>query len=191
MADIAARPLLLGKYLLLSTAARDPKLHATALGVLAAILERYNDREGCARPGATRLAKDTGRTRRNCQHAVELLIAQGYLDVERGNRRANKYRPQMEKGVPMLAKTSVAGDTKLASPATPQLASPTTPEPFKGIHSRIPLKGRDSGISEPAAGAAVPQPYPSPSGKAHTKRSQKVTGTATASGSPNYRDIPK
>lgn len=152
---------LLSKFQLLATAARDPKLTASALGVLSAVLERYNDREGCARPGAGRLAKDTGRTRKTCQVAAELLITLGYLNVARGNRRANRYTPNFQRGVNLLAKSSVTLDSTLALEATPQVALSPTPEPIKGIHLRNPLMGEMlRGASDTAAGASYPAPHP-------------------------------
>lgn len=161
MTHVPDKSALLNKFLLLATAARDSRLSATALAVLAVILERYNDREGCARPGAGRLAKDTGRTRRNCQYAVEQLVDAGYVTAIRGNRKANRYHPQFHLGMALLGRTSVASDTRLASIPTLPLASPATPEPIEGFHLRNPSMGdRVRGTSESAASAAVPAPLP-------------------------------
>lgn len=152
---------LLSKYLLLVTATRDSRLTASALAVLAVILERYNDREGCARPGAGRLAKDTGRTRRTCQLSVELLIELGYITTQRGIRKANHYYPRFERGIGLLAKTGVTNDAALALPSTLALASSITPEPIEGILLRNPSMGRGGRDRQPAADAAVPMPHPS------------------------------
>lgn len=142
---------LLAKYLLLATATRDTRLTASALAVLAAILERYNDREGCARPGASRLAKDTGRTRRTCQLSVELLIELDFMTAQRGNRKANRYFPQFERGVGLLSKTGVAPDATLASPITLAIASCITHEPIEGILLRNPSIERGGSARERAA----------------------------------------
>ena len=152
---------LLAKYLLLVTATRDTRLTASALAVLAAILERYNDREGCARPGAGRLAKDTGRTRRTCQLSVELLIELGYMTTQRGVRKANHYYPRFERGIGLLTKTGFTQDATLASPITLAIASSFTPEPIEGILLRNPSMERGRSDRQPAADAAVPMPHPS------------------------------
>lgn len=152
---------LLAKYLLLSTATRDTRVTASALAVLAAILERYNDREGCARPGANCLAKDTGRTRRTCQLSVELLIELDFVTVHRGKQKANRYFPRFERGVGLLSKTSVMPNATLASETTLAIASSITPEPIEGILLRNPSIERGRSAREPAADAAVPVPHPS------------------------------
>lgn len=146
---------LLGQYLLLRNACVDGRLAAGDLGVLAVLIEHYNRREQCARPGLDRIADISGRSRSTVVECVKRLEHLGYVLVERDSTRVNRYalslpesgawpaptRPPRRGGPTSSAGTTSAGTTgahtpelvvpaRTTSPAgTPQLVVPAGPEP--------------------------------------------------------------
>ncbi len=96
-------PLLLRKYLLLSTFVREPAATIADAAVLSALVERFNDTTGAAWPSLSTLARDCGRDRRTVQRSLQRLVRAGLVTVtQHGTRTAsNHYAPRFEAGVPM------------------------------------------------------------------------------------------
>ena len=162
---------LLAKHLLLATACRDSRLTAAALAVLAVLIERFNAKEGGARPSFSGLARDTKRSRKTCERAVSLLVLSGYVSFESGSRnRANRYKPLFQKGKRLSDVPVVAGDDRKVSSSVskgivktvPYVSSSATMESTQGSTSWILEVDDGAGAAALAAGAAdAPAPAPS------------------------------
>ena len=175
---------LLAKHLLLATACRDPQLTAAALAVLAVIIERFNEKEGEARPSFLGLARDTKCSRKTCERAVSLLLQSGYIEVESGSRnRTNRYKPSFQKGKRLSDVPIVAGDDRKVSSSVskgivknvPDVSSSVTMESTQGSAQRILEVDDGAGAAALAAGAAD-APAPSPSLRAEFMALEKRGG---------------
>ena len=156
---------LLDKHRLMIRATRHPAITVSALAALSVIVERYNAAEGCARPGLTRMGKDTGMTKLSMLRGVQLLEKLGLIEIERRGRRANRYKinPQTEV---CIDQTGISSDTRLVSAQIPKLVSAVIPESTEGIHYRIPDSGWTgagaAALAADAADAAAAAPAPDP-----------------------------
>ena len=102
----------------LEAIAGDRSMPRLALAVAILIATRYlNNKTGRAWPGVDRLAQELRATRRNCQHALDRLVAAGWLLRERGGGRklSNVYRLNSVTGDAVNAVNSVVGDPETAS----------------------------------------------------------------------------
>lgn len=131
----ADKPLLLAKYLLLSTAALRPDSTPADLAVLAALLERFNEADGYSRPSLQTLADDTGRDRMTVQRSIRRLVKAGLILVESGSRTiANRYRPCFEVGARMRLQGRRTDAPTGRRKQVLEVGAPVRPEPIPRTH---------------------------------------------------------
>ena len=106
----------------------DPALNATALRVLCA-LGTYTDDNGWCFPKQSSLADDLGIGRAAVNRAVQILKAQGYVEVYEqrrrdGGRGANSYRVILDPKAPPQLDLPLAAEPDLPPPVSPESHTP-------------------------------------------------------------------
>lgn len=95
---------LLRRWEVALAASRDQRVPRAALAVFMAILDRLNNESGDAWPSLSRIAADTGISRRSVVSSVAALVDLGYLERQSGDRKiANVYRLAREASFPREA----------------------------------------------------------------------------------------